>query len=153
MDCRSTRPQTNAPGGNQAIDCFQPPGRGEAAGVKWRAIAIAVGALLAVAASLCLLNPSAAQPAPNAGDEIAAQLGAAMGVQAYCNRPTAPIEAVLGRYIQQSGTGPIEADRLRDRMLSARLYMGNLLQAERKSPSFCEWDTREIERNFDNLFR
>jgi hypothetical protein len=35
-----------------------------------------------------------------------------------CGRPTAPIEQTLDRYFVKSGTGQLEADRLRRRMMS-----------------------------------
>jgi hypothetical protein len=44
-------------------------------------------------------------------------LGLAHLKAAACGRPTAPIEQMLERYIAKSGTGPLEAGRLRQKMM------------------------------------
>ena len=73
------------------------------------------GRRILVGIALLLAAPADAQRYTS--DQIAGSLGVAMAVASMCNRPTAPIEAELERYIKQVGAGPLEANRLRQAMM------------------------------------
>jgi hypothetical protein len=53
-------------------------------------------------------------------DEIAEKLGYLIALGSECSRPTAPFEAQFASYLKRLQPGPLEADRLRNRMMDAR---------------------------------
>jgi hypothetical protein len=53
-------------------------------------------------------------------DEVAEKLGYLIALGSECSRPTAPFETEFATYLKRLQPGPLEADRLRNRMMNAR---------------------------------
>jgi hypothetical protein len=65
----------------------------------------------------------------NTPDDIAEALGYLIAKGSLCSRPTAQFEAELETYLKRLQPGPLEADRLRKRMMASRQKYGGFLQS------------------------
>ena len=73
----------------------------------------------AIAISL-LAVPSDCRAQTYPPDQVAEALGYLIALGSECSRPTAPFETQFAAYQKRLQAGPLEADRLRNRMMDAR---------------------------------
>jgi hypothetical protein len=84
---------------------------------SWRLI------ISAIAAMWVIILPRYAFPQASEAEYIAGSFGMAHYDASVCGRPTAPIETMLDRYLIKIGAGPMEAARLRGKMISTQEIM------------------------------